>query len=190
VNEDSSNGLEMELGIRWSGDANITLAIELPTGGNYTRICPSVEGISFAGTLRVRLYPLCNTIPGFGGAMVTFPKQPRFKYHLNFGKLGGSVTAAPVKMFVNSMVKNILNDMLVWPQRLVVPIIPNIPAVSQLFYRHQGILKVDVIKAEKLVAADMNLIGANSSDPIASLTTDGQYVVETKCIKKTLEPVW
>ena len=74
VNENSSNGLEMELSVRWSGDANITLAIELSTG---VHICPSVEGISFAGTLRVRLYPLCTTSPGVGGVMVTFPKEVR-----------------------------------------------------------------------------------------------------------------
>ena len=100
------------------------------------------------------------------------------------------MTAAPVKMFVNSMVKRVLNDMLVWPQRLVIPVIPNMPGVSKLFYRHQGIVKVEVIKAEKLIASDSNLIGSNTSDPIASLTTDGQYVVETKQVKKTLEPVW
>jgi len=64
------------------------------------------------------------------------------------------------------------------------------PGVSKLFYRHQGIVKVEVIKAEKLIAADSNLIGSNTSDPIASLTTDGQYIVETKQVKKTLEPVW
>ncbi len=33
VNDDDSNGVEMELGIRWSGEANITLAIELSSAG-------------------------------------------------------------------------------------------------------------------------------------------------------------
>ena len=33
VSEDRSQGLEMELGIRWCGDANITLAIELASAG-------------------------------------------------------------------------------------------------------------------------------------------------------------
>lgn len=51
-------------------------------------------------------------------------------------------------------------------------------------------VKVVVKKATGLLAADINLVGRNSSDPFVELTTDGQHVARTKALKSTLEPVW
>lgn len=56
----------MEVDVRWCGEANITLAIEL-SAGEFTKMCPRVTDISFVGSLRIRLEPLLDTLPGIGG---------------------------------------------------------------------------------------------------------------------------
>lgn len=56
--------------------------------------------------------------------MATVPKPPLIKYRLDFGKaLGGSMAPAAVTPVVNYFMKEIITKMLVWPQRLVIPIL-------------------------------------------------------------------
>ena len=60
----------MQVAFRWAGDANIGIAIELPAGGEHTRMVPKVTDLQVAGIARVILSPLVPVIPGFGAAIV------------------------------------------------------------------------------------------------------------------------
>ena len=60
-----------QVAFRWAGDANIALAIELPAGGDHTRMVPKVNDIQVAGVARVSLTPLVTEIPGFGAAIIS-----------------------------------------------------------------------------------------------------------------------
>ena len=60
----------MQVAFRWAGDANIGIAIELPAGGEHTRMVPKVTDLQVAGVARVILSPLVPVIPGFGAAIV------------------------------------------------------------------------------------------------------------------------
>eukprot|EP00798_Chlamydomonas_sp_ICE-L_P011463 gene11463-34177_t len=78
VNPDTSKFIDIELGIRWCGDANITLAIELTGVTDTNKVFPKVTDISFAGFVRIRLQPLVDTVPGFGAILVkSMCKPPR-----------------------------------------------------------------------------------------------------------------
>eukprot|EP00955_Chlamydomonas_euryale_P106779 365725-Chlamydomonas_euryale.AAC.38 len=104
-NEDQDDHLDMEMVLRWCGDANITLDIQVFTPAGKVSVCPQgfaassgvlelrVSDISFAARLKCQLAPLIDKPPGFGAIMLTFPRPPRIKYHLNFGALGGSYAA-------------------------------------------------------------------------------------------------
>lgn len=65
----SFGGLQIDF--RWAGEANIAIAIELPAGGEATRMVPKVSDLRVAGTLRVMLCPLVEEVPGFGAAIVS-----------------------------------------------------------------------------------------------------------------------
>ncbi len=60
-----------QVAFRWAGDANIALAIELPAGGEATRMVPKVSDLQVAGVARVTLTPLVPEIPGFGAAVIS-----------------------------------------------------------------------------------------------------------------------
>ncbi|KAJ9532490.1 hypothetical protein QJQ45_010556 [Haematococcus lacustris] len=189
VSDKQQGGLVLELDLRWCGEANITLAIEL-SAGEFTKICPKVTDISFVGSLRVTLAPLVDRLPGFGAAVVTFRKPPRLKYRLDFGHaLGGQYIAGVVKPFINHVIDNVLLNMLVWPQRLVVPVLPDEDMavhVARLAYRSQGVLRVTVISAKELRKTDT----FGSADPLVELSTDGKQVVSSRTIKNSLTPQW
>ena len=60
-----------QVAFRWAGDANIAIAIELPAGGEHTRMVPKVTDLQVAGVARVILDPLVPVIPGFGAAIIS-----------------------------------------------------------------------------------------------------------------------
>ncbi|KAG2493048.1 hypothetical protein HYH03_008711 [Edaphochlamys debaryana] len=180
VSRDEKDCVLMEVAVKWSGDPNITLAIETPTG----KMCPRVLDISFAATARIKLYPLVDRIPGFVAAMATVPAPPLIKYRLDFGKaLGGSVAPAAVTPVVNYFMKEVITGMLVWPQRLVVPILQETSQdrwlAQGLMRRHRGILRVQVVRAK-----DLNGLAAN--DMRICLSTDSEQKEFTKMAKAPL----
>ncbi len=64
------------MAFRWAGDANIAIAIELPAGGEHTRLVPKVTDLQVAGVARVILSPLVPVIPGFGAAVIALRFAP------------------------------------------------------------------------------------------------------------------
>ena len=64
------------MAFRWAGDANIAIAIELPAGGEHTRMVPKVKDVQVAGVARVSFTPLVPEIPGFGAVVVSLRCWP------------------------------------------------------------------------------------------------------------------
>ena len=60
----------MQVALRWAGDANIAIAIELPAGGEATRMVPKISDLHIQAVGRVMLAPLVGEIPGFGAAVI------------------------------------------------------------------------------------------------------------------------
>ncbi len=76
-------------------------------------MCPRITDISFAASVRVRLSPLLDQIPGFGAMLMTFKKAPRYKYTLDCGKLGGTYSAAIIKPIIAVVVSYVMDTLLV-----------------------------------------------------------------------------
>ncbi|MEW5302412.1 MAG: hypothetical protein WDW36_005202 [Sanguina aurantia] len=182
--------LHIEVEVRWCGDANITLAVE-SVAGDKLSICPKVTNVSFAGTLRIILKPLVAEVPGFAAAQITFVRPPLIKYSLNFGSaLGGGITAKPVTLFLDMMLRQALQDSMVWPQRMVVKAVAGdkyARAVEGMALRSVGVLKVNVLGASGLLPRNP-LVNAKVNSLVA-LTTDHLHTVETTTTRGT-DPVY
>ncbi|KAG2424545.1 hypothetical protein HXX76_014426 [Chlamydomonas incerta] len=177
VDETEKERLLMEVSVKWCGDPNITLAIELPTG---QKLCPRVMDITFVASIRIMLDPLVDRIPGFVGAMATVPKPPLIKYRLDFGKaLGGSMAPAAVTPVINYFMKEIITKMLVWPQRLVIPILQETEQdrilIQRLMRRHRGVIRIYVRRARDFKKAEWG----NNNDVLCELTTDSEHFEST-----------
>jgi len=193
VNDQMAGSLEkveIEVGFRWSGDASIFLAIELLAGGGATRMVPKVTDLAVSGQVRVMLSPLIPTIPGFGAMTVALMHPPQVKFHLDFGKaFGGSLSAKAVKAWLDPFLRETLSSMLVWPRRIVVPILSEdvTGPLSELYMKHKGALEI-MVKTGKDIPK-MDVIG--SSDPLLTMYVDhiGNIEETSKC-SNTLSPVW
>ncbi|CAL5218486.1 g172 [Coccomyxa viridis] len=189
VEDEGENHVLMEVAFRWAGDANIAIAIELPAGGEHTRMVPKVTDLQVAGVARVILDPLVPVIPGFGAAIIALRKPPLMHFRLDFGKaFGGSFTAKGVRLWLDPFIRETLTEMVVWPNRIVVPILPEEQAgpLDHLYLRHVGLLIVHVMEGRDLKKMDM--IG--KADPFLEMYTQPTAVEKTERCKKTLTPNW
>ena len=189
VDEKQIDRVQIEVDFRWAGDANIFLAIELPAGGSATRMVPKVSDLAVSGTLRVILSPLLPEIPGFGAAPISLMKPPVVKFHLDFGAaFGGSYTAGAIVSWLDPFLRSTVAGMLVWPKRIVVPILPEevTGPLDDLFLRHKGALQIEVLTADGLPRMDR----LGTSDPYVEVYTMSNVVEKTTVKKNTLTPRW
>lgn len=171
VDDSSNDKVDIEVGFRWSGDASIFLAIELVAGGSATRMVPKVTDLAVSGQAKISLAPLLPEIPGFGAATVSLMRPPNVKFHLDFGAaFGGSMSAKAVIAWLDPFLRETITGMLVWPRRIVVPVLPIevTGPLDELYLRHKGALEIDVISATNLPKMDR----FGSCDPYLELFVD------------------
>lgn len=186
----------MEVDVRWQGDANIILGVDLPAGGEATRLCPKLTDLVFVATLRIQLKPLVQKIPGFAAVVVSLKKMPIINYKLNFGKaLGGKYSAGLIKVFIDQLLRSQLPGMLVWPKRILVDLtgtmVPPTPRlkmeIAKLMGKPSGIVRVHVISACDIKSMDLG----GKSDPFVELWLDPeQHKYRTKTKRSNLKPDW
>jgi hypothetical protein len=108
------------------------------------RLQPKVSNIRMVATVGIHMKPLVDEIPAFAAIVVTLIKPPKLNYCIDTGAVVGGAVGGVVTSFLDSLLPNILNGFLVWPERIVVPILGEewTGPLTDLMLRHQGILKV------------------------------------------------
>lgn len=182
VEDEGDNHVLLEVGFRWAGDANIAICVELM--GGAARMVPRVSNLSVAGTFRIILSPLVPTIPCFGAAVISLRKPPLIHFSLDFAGAGASA----VKMWLDPFLRDTLASLLVWPNRIVVPMLPEnqTGSLDHLKLRHVGLLVVEVVEAKDLHKQDV----FGKADPLVELWTQSTHKEQTKHVKHTLTPHW
>jgi Ca2+-dependent lipid-binding protein len=187
---DDDDRIEMEVDFRWVGEPNISFFVELAMAGPYTRMVPKVSHLTARGTMRLGLTRLVPQLPGFGALMVSMARTPQVKFSLDFGPaLGGKFTAKPVAAFLDPFIRDTLANLLVWPNRFVIPILPrNVTGnLDDLTLHSVGVLEVEVISARQLPKKG----GAFSTvDPQVEMWTQPQHRVYTSVKKSSRNPNW
>ncbi|KAH7331228.1 hypothetical protein KP509_20G020800 [Ceratopteris richardii] len=114
------------------------------------------------GTLKLIFKPLKEQFPGFGALTISLKEPPIIDFQTKF--LGGDLLAIPgVDNTVDNIIVTALTDLLVWPNRLVFPILGG--DYSSLMLRPIGKLKVELVEAQDIANADL----WGKSDPYAML---------------------
>lgn len=108
---------------------------------------------------------------------------------MDFGAaFGGSYSAGAIKAWLDPFLRSTVAGMLVWPKRIVVPILGEelTGPLDDVFQRHRGALQIDVIEARDI--PKMDTIG--SADSFVEVYTDPTNVEKTSVKKNTLKPKW
>lgn len=180
VYETNEKELVIEPAIRWAGNTNITLRINLLS----LPVKVQLADLQVFAAPRIALKPLVPTFPCFASVTVSLMEKP----HIDFGMkiLGGDVMSIPgLYQFVQETIKKQIASLYLWPQTLEIPILdPSVGAMK----KPVGILHVNVIRALKLLK--MDLLG--TSDPYVKLSLSGERLPSKKTTvkRKNLNPEW
>jgi len=172
----------LEAGLRWGGTPQMALGIQLLGA----QIAPTITRIHFFAQARITLARLCDKIPGFGVMLVAFQHAPLVTFDLNCGAGIGQAVEAWLQPF---LANNVLGTMFVWPNRLVIPVLPeeDTGPLDKFKLRTQGILRVRVVEARGLKRLD---VLTSKGDPYCTLETVPLHPVKTKIMKNTVTPQW
>ena len=160
-------GASIELDLAWSGRAKIQLDADTHLG---TTIAIGVKDVEAYTKAMVTLQPLTPTLCPFGGLMITLSEKPTLEFDVDLPLgLEGTVSNA-IQEWLETLVENILETTLVWPERLVVPIAdPEMPVTlpdgstrthewyveNVLKLRDVGLVCLRVVRAENVVGTDI-----------------------------------
>ena len=86
----------------------------------FAKIPIRISQLQFKGVVRVILTPLMKEAPGYGAALVSFPKAPSINFNVRVA--GGDITRIPWLRteLIAALQKNVAQSFL-WPRRIVVP---------------------------------------------------------------------
>ncbi|MEW5300646.1 MAG: hypothetical protein WDW36_003560 [Sanguina aurantia] len=188
------DGVSIEVDFAWhpaDPDIGIVIGLAAPIlGGEIARITPRLVNLSVSGTLVLICKPLVKSVPGFGALLLSMVRPPCIRFGLDFGAaLGGRVSAAPVTAFLEPLITDVLGGVLVWPNRVVIPVLPEslMGPIEELQLRTRGVAVVTVVRARNLPGVDnFN----RRSDPQVQLHVQPDQRQATSTVWNSLNPEW
>lgn len=175
--------ITMDIDLRWGGDPNIILAAE---AARVASIPIQLKDLKVFTVVRA-IFQLADEIPCISAVVVALLAEPKPRIDYTLKAVGGSLTAIPgLSDMIDDTVNTIVEDMLQWPHRIVVPI-GGIPVdTSELELKPVGKLTITVTRANDLKNSE--LIG--KSDPYVVVYIRPLFKVKTKVVDNNLNPVW
>eukprot|EP00850_Spirogloea_muscicola_P015373 SM000117S25493 [mRNA] locus=s117:142483:143873:- [translate_table: standard] len=171
----------MDVDFKWGGNPSIVLAIRTLA---LAALRVQLKDLKFFATMRL-IFRLSETLPCVAAVVSSILATPKPVISYTLKAVGGSVKAVPgLGNMVDDLIWGSINDMLVWPHRIVTPIVPG--NYKSLELGLQGCLTVTVVGAKGLRNADF--IG--KSDPLVILFVRTKFQVRTRTINNSLHPTW
>lgn len=178
------NEIIIDLEVLYAGDAKIKMQMK--------KLIVGVKSIQFQGDMRIILKPLCTQIPFFAALTAFFLRTPSFDFDLT--EVANALDIPILNDTLKTVISDILNKILVLPNRLVIPIVPDFLNEFELNSLRapepKGVLRLYVYRAYNLVRADINMFGQGKSDPYVKIHGCGNHKFKTKVIQNNLNPEW
>nr|XP_061814160.1 extended synaptotagmin-1-like [Nerophis lumbriciformis] len=148
-----------------------------------------VKGIQLNGMMRVILEPLIGDVPIVGAVTMFFIRRPRLD--INWTGLTNLLDIPGLNVMSDSMIMDAIASFLVLPNRLVVPLVPNLHLGHLRSPLPRGVVRIHLVEAQNLAAKDSYVKGvmAGLSDPYAILRV-GPQMFTSHHFDNTDSPKW
>uniref|UniRef100_A0A8D0B037 Extended synaptotagmin 1 n=1 Tax=Sander lucioperca TaxID=283035 RepID=A0A8D0B037_SANLU len=148
-----------------------------------------VKGIQLHGMMRVILEPLIGDVPIVGAVTMFFIQRP--KLDINWTGLTNLLDIPGLNIMSDSMIMDAIASFLVLPNRLVVPLVPDLHVAQLRSPLPRGVVRIHLLEAQNLAAKDNYVKGvmAGLSDPYAILRV-GPQTFTSKHVDNTDSPKW
>ncbi|XP_064233281.1 extended synaptotagmin-1 isoform X2 [Aotus nancymaae] len=174
----------LDLNISYVGDVQIDVEVK-----KY--FCKAgVKGMQLHGVLRVILEPLIGDLPIVGAVSMFFIRRPTLD--INWTGMTNLLDIPGLSSLSDTMIMDSIAAFLVLPNRLLVPLVPNLQDVAQLRSPlPRGIIRIHLLAARGLSSKDKYVKGLieGKSDPYA-LVRLGTQTFCSRVIDEELNPQW
>mmetsp|Transcript_33353 Transcript_33353/g.76095 ORF Transcript_33353/g.76095 Transcript_33353/m.76095 type:complete len:738 (+) Transcript_33353:101-2314(+) len=186
--------LEVDVDVEWAPGREFVLkpklkgtfkGIPIDTGGVF------VSGFEFSSVVSGMLAPFVDYEPCFGVMQIFFYDPPGVRMYMHGLKqmsgVGGYLKGIMEKAMLKAM-----EEAFVLPHRLIVPVRHDLALETLVSMKSPlpiGLLEVEVLEAENLLAGDTSLTGKASSDPYVKVRV-GLATMRSTTIPSTLDPRW
>ncbi|KAM0929144.1 hypothetical protein ACQ4PT_001809 [Festuca glaucescens] len=176
-----SGQIIMDLRFRWRGDPGIILAVD----ARVTSLPIQLKDLHVFTVVCV-VFQLSEEISCIFVVAIALLAETEPKKHYRLKAVGGSLTAIPgVLDMIDDIVHSIVNDMLQWTHRFVVPLDVNVDT-SELELKHKGKLSVAIVKATSLKDKE----STSKSDPYVTLYVHPMFKLKIEVIDDNLNHEW
>ncbi|XP_073726584.1 extended synaptotagmin-1 [Misgurnus anguillicaudatus] len=177
--ETNKGQILLDVYISYVGNAEINVEIK-----RY--FCKAgVKGIQLQGMMRVILEPLIGNVPIVGAVTMFFIQRP--KLDINWTGLTNLLDIPGLNVMSDTMIMDAIASFLVLPNRLTVPLVPNLPVAQLRCPLPRGVVRIHLLEADALAAKDNMMAGL--SDPYALLRV-GPQTFKSRHLDNTLNPKW
>ncbi|XP_063642644.1 extended synaptotagmin-1 isoform X6 [Pan troglodytes] len=174
----------LDLNISYVGDVQIDVEVK-----KY--FCKAgVKGMQLHGVLRVILEPLIGDLPFVGAVSMFFIRRPTLD--INWTGMTNLLDIPGLSSLSDTMIMDSIAAFLVLPNRLLVPLVPDLQDVAQLRSPlPRGIIRIHLLAARGLSSKDKYVKGLieGKSDPYA-LVRLGTQTFCSRVIDEELNPQW
>uniref|UniRef100_A0A8C4L4X3 Extended synaptotagmin-1 n=1 Tax=Equus asinus asinus TaxID=83772 RepID=A0A8C4L4X3_EQUAS len=149
-----------------------------------------VKGMQLHGVLRVILEPLIGDLPIVGAVSMFFIRRPTLD--INWTGMTNLLDIPGLSSLSDTMIMDSIAAFLVLPNRLLVPLVPDLQDVAQLRSPlPRGIIRIHLLAARRLSSKDKYVKGLieGKSDPYA-LVRVGTQTFCSRVINEELNPQW
>ncbi|XP_026356081.1 extended synaptotagmin-1 [Ursus arctos] len=180
----SKEQILLDLNISYVGDVQIDVEVK-----KY--FCKAgVKGMQLHGVLRVILEPLMGDLPIVGAVSMFFIRRPTLD--INWTGMTNLLDIPGLSSLSDTMIMDSIAAFLVLPNRLLVPLVPDLHDVAQLRSPlPRGIIRIHLLAARGLGSKDKYVKGLieGKSDPYA-LVRVGTQAFCSRVIDEDLNPQW
>ncbi|KAM6106254.1 extended synaptotagmin-1 [Pterocles gutturalis] len=174
----------LDLNISYVGDVQIDVEVK-------KFFCKAgVKGMQLHGMLRIILEPLLGDVPIVGALTMFFIRRPTLD--INWTGMTNLLDIPGLSSMSDTMIMDAIASYLVLPNRLLVPLVPDLPEAAQLRSPlPRGVVRVHLRGARELRSKDRFMGGLveGKSDPYAVLRV-GTQLVTSRVIDNMLNPTW
>ncbi|XP_063149752.1 extended synaptotagmin-1 isoform X2 [Candoia aspera] len=174
----------LDLNISYVGDVQIDVEVK-------KFFCKAgVKGMQLHGMLRVILEPLIGDVPIVAALTMFFIRRPTLD--INWTGMTNLLDIPGLSSLSDTMIMDSIASFLVLPNRLLIPLVPNLHEAAQLRSPiPRGVVRVYLMEAKNLQSKDKYIKGMieGKSDPYAIVRV-GTQVFTSKVIDEDLNPKW
>ncbi|XP_040839846.1 extended synaptotagmin-1 [Ochotona curzoniae] len=174
----------LDLNVSYVGDVQIDVEVK-----KY--FCKAgVKGMQLHGVLRVILEPLLGDVPIVGAVSMFFIRRPTLD--INWTGMTNLLDIPGLSSLSDNVIMDSIAAFLVLPNRLLVPLVPDLQDVAQLRSPlPRGIIRVHLLAARGLSSKDKYVKGLieGKSDPYAIVRV-GTQTFSSRVIDEDLNPRW